>query len=296
MRWSSNATLAGTTAAALIAACLCGAAPAVAAERILFVGNSFTFAAYSPAMHYRPESVTDINREGIGGVPALFKRFTEEAGLDYEVSLETSPGKPLEWHWDTHKRVLDQAWDHVLLQSYSTLNAANPGDASLLIEFTRKFADLFRARNPKVDVRLTATWSRPDKTYAAGSPSPWSGKDIFAMADDLERASEQAAAAAKLPGVTPVGEAFSRAIRTGVADPNPYDGIEPGKVDLWAVDHYHASTAGYYLEALMLFGAVTGRDPQSLGAGEAAGRDLGLPSTLVTALERVAHDELAARR
>ena len=93
-----------------------------------------------------------------------------------------------------------------------------------------------------------------------------------------------------------MGGAFSRAVRMGVADPNPYDGIEPGKIDLWAVDHYHASTAGYYLEALMVFGAVTGRDPRSLGANEGAAQDLGLAPALVSALETTAHDELAARR
>ena len=33
-------------------------------------------------------------------------------------------------------------------------------------------------------------------------------------------------------------------MQTGVADPNPYDGIEAGKVNLWTHDHYHASTHG----------------------------------------------------
>ena len=61
------------------------------AETILFVGNSFTFGADSPPVQaYRPETVTDLNREGIGGVPALFKSFTREAGLAYDVSLETA--------------------------------------------------------------------------------------------------------------------------------------------------------------------------------------------------------------
>ncbi len=43
--------------------------------------------------------------------------------------------------------------------------------------------------------------------------------------------------------VNPVGEAWSRAMATGVADPNPYDGIAPGQVDLWTWDHYHARAA-----------------------------------------------------
>ena len=82
---------------------------------------------------------------------------------------------------------------------------------------------------------------------------------------------------------------------SGIADTNPYDGIDPGKVDLWATDHYHASVAGYYLEALMIFGAVTGRDPVALGASEDAARELGLAADLAVALQQVARAQLQAR-
>ena len=41
------------------------------AHSILFVGNSFTFGAGSPVRKYHPDQVTDLNGEGIGGVPAL---------------------------------------------------------------------------------------------------------------------------------------------------------------------------------------------------------------------------------
>ena len=74
----------------------------------------------------------------------------------------------------------------------------------------------------------------------------------------------------------PVGEAWNRAIETGVADPNPYDGIDAGKLNLWTFDNYHASTHGYYLEALMVFGSVTGRDPRSLGENECSAFELGI--------------------
>ena len=54
--------------AASIGAALLLAASSASAETILFVGNSFTFAAYSPVWHYRSTSVTDLNGEGVGGV------------------------------------------------------------------------------------------------------------------------------------------------------------------------------------------------------------------------------------
>jgi hypothetical protein len=84
-----------------------------------------------------------------------------------------------------------------------------------------------------------------------------------------------------------------RAIDTGVADPNPYDGITSGQIDLWTKDHYHASTEGYYLEALMVFSDLTGRDPRTLGDGECSAFELGMPAAEVKALQQVAFDQLS---
>ncbi len=82
--------------------------------------------------------------------------------------------------------------------------------------------------------------------------------------------------------------------QSGVADPNPYDGVDAGKLDLWTYDHYHASTYGYYLEALVIFGRLTGRDPRSLGALECSAFELGLSRAEARTLQQVAFDELAA--
>ena len=134
------------------------------AASILFVGNSFTYGELSDVKHYRPETVHDLNNEGIGGVPALFKGFTVQAHLDYEVSLETSPGKNFDFHVQQKSAVLDRAWDHVLLQGYSTLNQHNPGESAVLVDYAGRLARMFQARNPKVDIRLVSTWSRADQT------------------------------------------------------------------------------------------------------------------------------------
>jgi hypothetical protein len=94
--------------------------------------------------------------------------------------------------------------------------------------------------------------------------------------------------------VLPVGEAWNRAFATGVADPNPYDGVAFGQVDLWSYDQYHASVAGYYLEALIVFGGITGVDPMTLGSRERAADELGLSAAQATSLQKVAHDQLSA--
>jgi hypothetical protein len=83
-------------------------------------------------------------------------------------------------------------------------------------------------------------------------------------------------------------------MQNGVADPNPYDGIDAGKLNLWTYDNYHASTYGYYLEALVIFGSVTGRDPRSLGDNECSAFELGLSRTEAKTLQQVAFDQLAS--
>src|SRR4030095_11206620 len=62
-----------------------------------FVGNSFTFGAESPPVQgYRPETVTDLNHEDMGGEPALFKAFTREAGVGYGGHLQNAPATKLD--------------------------------------------------------------------------------------------------------------------------------------------------------------------------------------------------------
>jgi hypothetical protein len=135
-----------------------------------------------------------------------------------------------------------------------------------------------------------ATWSRADETYPA--KGAWAGQPIEVMARDVRAAYDKAAGPAAAKSVIPVGEAWTRAIRTGLADPNPYDGIEAGKLNLWTYDHYHASTYGYYLEALVIFGSVTGRDPRALGPNECSAFELGLSRGEAKALQEVAYDQL----
>jgi hypothetical protein len=93
--------------------------------------------------------------------------------------------------------------------------------------------------------------------------------------------------------VIPLGLAWNRAITTGFADDNPYNGINPGQVNLWASDSYHASNLGYYLHALMDFGAITGVDPRTLGSGETAAAALGISGAQAVTLQNIAAAQLA---
>ena len=265
------------------------------APSVLFIGNSFLFGAGSAVRFYRANTVTDLNGEGISGVPAVFNLFARQAGRNYAVSLETSPGKGLDFHLAEKADVIGRSWDHVVMLGYSTLNREKPGDPALLISTAKQVAELLHGKNPKVDIRLIATWSRADQVYPESGY--WHGRPIEQMAKDVRAAYDRAAAGTPyIRGVIPVGEAWNRAFRTGVADPNPYDGIAFGQLDLWTYDHYHPSTYGYYLEALMVFGDLTGLDPRSLGKSERAAFELGLSQPQAVALQQVAFDELSAMK
>lgn len=264
------------------------------ARTILFVGNSFTHGAHSSVRNWRANSIRDLNGAGYGGVPALFKAFTEQAGLAFDVSLETQGGKTLGFHYDERRQLFDRSWDVVVLQELSTLDRDRPGDASNYIRDVSRLTSLFRAKNPDARIHLLATWTRADQTFKPDGH--WFGKPVTAMAQDLRAAAERARAVTpRVSGIVPVGEAWNRAFAARVADPNPYDGIEFGQLNLWSYDHYHASVAGYYLEALVVFGAITGVDPTTLGAEERAADELGLSDAAAVALQKVASDELKNR-
>ena len=233
----------------LVSAALCTLAVLPAQARtILFLGSSFTYGAHSAAQHYHPELVKDLNGpdkdgETYAGVPAIFKQFTLEVGLkDYDVSSELVGGKGLEYWFtvpDTLARI-DKPWDIVVMHGFSTLDREHPNDRTLLLSSSKRIAGLFRKANPNAQLYLFATWSRADQTYPDGTP--WHGKPIQQMGKDVQAAYEQAIKEEpRYAGIVPVGLAWNRAIDSGVADGNPYDGIDAGKVDLWAYDHYHGS-------------------------------------------------------
>jgi len=280
---------------ALVAlAMLAGPLQAQQAPSILFVGNSFTYGHGSAAKYWRAETVTDLNGEGIGGVPAIFKAFADQAGIDYDVYLETRGGSGFEFHLENKLAELQShEWDIVVAHGQSMLDLQKPGDPTKFMATGAQFVETMLEVNPDARIYLTSTWSRADETYPADGA--WHGKPIEEMARDVRLSYDRLAS--QRPGITAinaVGEAWTRAMLNRVADPNPYDGISANQLDLWTYDHYHASVAGYYLEALVVFGTVTEVDPSTLGRNECAGFELGLSPDQAEALQLVARDQLLA--
>lgn len=249
-------------AAAASAGAACDRSPlppatANAPQRILFVGNSFLHGHAPPVLHYNAARVTDLNGTGYGGVPGVFKQLADDAGLPVDVASELVSGKTLQFHLDEKRALItSRPWDIVVLQEHSTLSPQRPGDATAFIAAVAELETMLHAANPAARVYLLETWARADQVYRTPA-GRWAGKTLEAMQGDLHAAYAQAMArAACIAGVLPVGDAALRAVQEGVADRDPYDGIDAGKVNLWGDDSYHFGAWGSYLEALVLLGRL----------------------------------------
>lgn len=155
VRWSKVILVAA------LAGCGGGGSEPPPPVKILFVGDSYTFARVQPALRYNVGNVKDLTAafnaadpagtnsfpvgSGIppepcatpgtacfephdwGGVPGIFKRLTDQAGLAYDVSLSTRNATSLRGHflnlanatWDLRGNIASQKWDVVVVQGLS---------------------------------------------------------------------------------------------------------------------------------------------------------------------------------
>jgi len=167
------------------------------------------------------------------------------------------------------------------------------------------------------ELYLYQTWARPnlvigayvtttDETTGAvtrtATPAATYFGDLESMTLEM-KASYQAAfdqaradGSAGFAGIAPVGEAFMRAVTSGLATRDMWavDAATDGLIDLWFDDGTHASKYGSYLAALTLFGTLTGIDPWSFGANEQAASDLGISPRHALTLQQVASEQLHA--
>jgi hypothetical protein len=191
-----------------------------------------------------------------------------------------------------------------------TGGAANPNSLSQTACNTARSIKGNANESTATNVYLYETWARPDMIYphtntitdpTTGAILPGSGaatlyeNSLESMTSDLHDSYFGLAASnTDFKAVAPVGDAFLRAVQSGIATRNPYaaDAATDGLMDLWWDDNLHASKWGSYLSALTLYGTITGLDPSKLGANEIAARDLGISSADAVALQRIASAQL----
>lgn len=199
--------------------------------------------------------------------------------------------------------------------------AAGVPNAAVLLAQTPPLASYgYTSTNPAAPIFGTSTMAQQNGNPAY-APYLGDADPMAAMASDLHDSYEAAAAAynAANPtsshvGVAVDGDAWVSAMNMGVAQRNPFLVREPlGQIDLWDKDPllacctvpigYHPSIYGDYLNALMLFGQITGVNPLWISSEYSpfsrdyratASHALGISPEIAAALAIVAEETLIA--
>ena len=230
-------TDAGLTDAGLTDAGLTDAGPPFAApNEVFFVGNSFTFG---------------------GPVPTLVEQLAIYAGWPPpNVEYRAVPGRSLSWHRaddgdpEGAPRRVAEGWDVVVLQEQSTRPTDQLGSPDRFKRDATWFYDLARTANPNARVILYETWARRfDHSYYPGSfsdPAMMQAELRFHYYDAAERyiPTFSSLAAPHDVVVAPCGDAWELHLS---------DGESPR---LHASDSWHASAAGAYLNALVIYATI----------------------------------------
>ena len=118
-------------------------------EKVLFIGNSFTF---------------------YFNLPLVVESMAEVKGVDLDVYQSTASGVSLKDHWNENEKLStrtilkQQSFSKVVLQDYSTNPVMNPDESRL---YFKKFIDLLNSQG--VEIFLYGTWPVP---LMAGKPYP----------------------------------------------------------------------------------------------------------------------------
>lgn len=261
-----------------------------------------------------------------GGVAGIFLQLTEEAGLNYNVSLMAVSSATLTGYANNSGNeagdlslIENSKYSKVVLQDQSfqplpttiTVNGLSVPTRGSPTSFnsgvTRLINDIDAAdsagHTPNAAITLFETPPIASYGYTSSNPNapifgsstvaqqhgnkayaPYVGdtNPIAAMAADLHNAYESAASTynagnptASHVSVALAGDAWVSAIDQGLAQQDPFLVNEPtGEVDLWDSNPllacctvpigYHPSVYGDYLNALVLFGQITGDNPETV--------------------------------
>ena len=213
--------------------------------RVLFIGNSFTLQ---------------------GPVPDLVARFARESGfVNVTIDFRAVSGQSLAWHRadaspDGAPARLREGWDVVVLQDFSTRPTDALGEPDEFKDDVTWFYERAKEANPAARLVLYETWARraghPIYDTAFSSPAQMQAQLRRHYTDAADRYVPRFATVS--PGepveVARVGDAWE--LQLG----------RDADLMLYAADDYHASAAGQYLSAAVLFGTIFDRPAKGLPA------------------------------
>jgi hypothetical protein len=252
------------------------------AERILFIGNSFTNGYVDPAQSYNAANVTDLNGSGYGGVPGIFAKIAGDSGVPVEVGIESVNGSTLLGRYPSKVGlVTDPAWDRSVLQARSQEAMLDGrGDGASASVFNTTVGDWQTAilnAVPQARIWLYAPWASP--TYVGEDADDYysTAEGTGTFLNEINTAYENGFTTLGLDGWVPVGQAFA-------------DAAEAGLTELYHIDDHHANAAGSYLAAVMMYRQLLGGDPRLLPTGPgSAPADLGLTAFQVETIHQIAY-------
>jgi hypothetical protein len=193
--------------------------------RVLMVGNSYT-------MHHSLHVMLQRLAAHVEGGPRMIVDAVAHGG--YSLSNHLRTGQALQ-------RIRAGHYTHVVLQGHSMSAVDHPDK---LIADAKRFKQAIDAAEGQTV--FYATWARsPEVRLYRTHKSVRS----FAQMSMLVSSTYFELSSLLNAGLAPVGSAFERAL------------IEHPKLTLWGSDGSHPSLAGSYMAACVLYGAITGIDP-----------------------------------
>jgi pimeloyl-ACP methyl ester carboxylesterase len=222
-------------------------APAVIAadtgRGVLFIGNSHTFT---------------------NDLPGMFAKLARSGGREVRVDSSAIGGYTLEQHVGdrrTQKKLGSAPWDFVVLQESIRVITSESARDTQMIPAVRALQE--KIRSPGAQTVLVLMWA---SIYAVGEGE----LDHFAADQAQTTAALQQLAQEMDILVAPVGPAWEQSLR------------QKPELRLWGSDNQHASRAGTYLMACVLYATIYQQSPVGLSF------TAGLPEETVRFLQEIA--------
>ncbi|KAH7098414.1 hypothetical protein BKA62DRAFT_660727 [Auriculariales sp. MPI-PUGE-AT-0066] len=255
-------------------------AASAATVNVLFVGDDLLLGDFST-----------------GGVPAVFKDMADRIPdlIDtYNVTIQATSGFTLQDHFEKSAAVIGQPqWNWIYLQEQTTLVLPDEqgGNHERFAEGVKNLQSLIQ-NTSNAHISLFQNWLLPGLVYPAGAPYNQDvyqcGEDlpnIICMQGDISDSLASVSVGFDIGDVAFPGNSFLWSIDDGIADGNPYDGVEAG-INLWADDNVKASKAGAYVAALSLLANIASFAPSDVPNGVNSTADaLGISSDVATELQ-----------